>query len=468
MEENRSKNFIVRVGDNSIVRYSNALVRRALEEVTKVDCSIKEVKIGEQIWMAENLNVDHFRNGDSIPEVSDPDEWAKLTTGAWCYYENDPENGKKYGKLYNWYAVNDPRGLAPESWHIPSEHEFAILEIAVDNDADALKAIGEGIDDGSGTNTSGFSALLSGNRFDYGRFYNLGFDTYFWGSTEDDHEINYMCLSYYGSNIYVLNDYYEAYGLSVRCVKDESCALQKASDIQKEIELYPDDAEACFNRGCTKYGLEDYTGAIQDYNKAIELEPNDAMAYYDRGLAKYYLDQYKSAIQDYNKAIEIYPDYANSYFMRGLAKGKLEDHKGEIQDCSKAIKVNPNYAEAYNNRGLAKANLKDYIGAIQDYDKVIEINPNDADAYYNRGVARGKLENHIDAIQDYNKAIELNPNDADAYFMRGFAKIDLKEYVGAMKDCNKAIELNPDNADDYYELRDILKNIVTDTDKPNH
>ena len=71
----------------------------------------KTVKIGRQIWMAENLNVSTYRNGDSIPQVQDPKVWSNLKTGAWCYYEGNEKLGGKYGKLYNWYAVTDPRGL---------------------------------------------------------------------------------------------------------------------------------------------------------------------------------------------------------------------------------------------------------------------------------------------------------------------------------------------------------------------
>jgi uncharacterized protein (TIGR02145 family) len=77
------------------------------------------VIIGSQVWTSTNLNVSAYRNGDLIPQVQDDDTWNKLTTGAWCYYNNDSSNGTKYGKLYNWYAVNDPRGLAPKGYHIP-------------------------------------------------------------------------------------------------------------------------------------------------------------------------------------------------------------------------------------------------------------------------------------------------------------------------------------------------------------
>jgi uncharacterized protein (TIGR02145 family) len=85
------------------------------------------VIIGSQVWTSTNLNVSTYRNGDIIPQVKDKDAWAGLTTGAWCYYENDAANGTKYGKLYNWYAVNDARGLAPKGYHIPSDAEWTKL-----------------------------------------------------------------------------------------------------------------------------------------------------------------------------------------------------------------------------------------------------------------------------------------------------------------------------------------------------
>ena len=83
-------------------------------------------------WMPKNLTTSTFRNGDSIPEVKVDKEWfeaAKEGRPAWCYYNNDPANGKTYGKLYNWYAVNDARGLAPKGWHIPTDREWQILVV---------------------------------------------------------------------------------------------------------------------------------------------------------------------------------------------------------------------------------------------------------------------------------------------------------------------------------------------------
>ena len=88
------------------------------------------VNIGTQVWVTKNLDVDKFRNGDPIPQAKTNEEWKAAGENkqpAWCYYDNDPANGANYGKLYNWYAVNDKRGLAPEGWHVPSKMEWDTL-----------------------------------------------------------------------------------------------------------------------------------------------------------------------------------------------------------------------------------------------------------------------------------------------------------------------------------------------------
>jgi uncharacterized protein (TIGR02145 family) len=193
--------------------------------------TIKSVKIGNQVWMLENLNVDRFRNGDLIPEAKTAEEWmAAGLEGrpAWCYYDNNPENGKKYGRLYNWYAVNDKRGLAPEGWHIPTKAgwqvkprgEFEILEAVAHDSGNALKAIGQGTGKGAGTNTTGFSALLGGWRSSNLSFRFLGRVGTFWSSTEC------AATKVEGLHLEADNDdqwdnpSYKEEGMSVRCIKD--------------------------------------------------------------------------------------------------------------------------------------------------------------------------------------------------------------------------------------------------------
>ena len=82
------------------------------------------VVVGTQTWSAQNLDVTTYKNGDAIPQVQDAEAWKNLTTGAWCYYENKTSYGTTYGKLYNWYAVTDARGLAPQGFHVPTDADW--------------------------------------------------------------------------------------------------------------------------------------------------------------------------------------------------------------------------------------------------------------------------------------------------------------------------------------------------------
>jgi len=187
----------------------------------------KEVKIGKQIWMAENLNVDKFRNGDPIPEAKTDGEWERAGENkqpAWCYYNNDPTNGAKYGKLYNWYAINDARGLAPKGWHVPSDNEWT----SPTNYLGAIEIAGKKMksssgwygNDGNGTNESGFNGLPGGSRFSDGPFSDVGKDGNWWSSTELSTGLAwYRVLGYDDGSVFRdLND--KGDGFSVRCLRD--------------------------------------------------------------------------------------------------------------------------------------------------------------------------------------------------------------------------------------------------------
>lgn len=209
--------------------------------------SIKTVKIGKQEWMTKNLNVSIFRNGDRINEAKTIQEWinaADEQIPSWCYYDNDVRNGEIYGKLYNWHAVGDPRCLAPEGWHIPSDEEWKILEGTVDSQYDIGNPEWDiedwrGLDAGSklkevgtmhwnspnidATNSSGFTALPGGYRYYRGPFYNLGNYARFWSSTECGNSAVYRFLSNTKTNIrcwsyYLYNG--KGNGFSVRCLRD--------------------------------------------------------------------------------------------------------------------------------------------------------------------------------------------------------------------------------------------------------
>jgi uncharacterized protein (TIGR02145 family) len=154
-----------------------------------VNCIPGNVTIGTQVWTGCNLNITTFANGDPIPEVSDPTAWAALTTPAWCYYNNDSANGPIYGKIYNWYAVNDPRGLAPSGYHVPSDSEWTTLTTFLGGlsvAGSALKQTGLchwNVNNIDATNSTGFSALGGGLRDSFGAFSNLGFSGNWWPSS---------------------------------------------------------------------------------------------------------------------------------------------------------------------------------------------------------------------------------------------------------------------------------------------
>lgn len=186
----------------------------------------ESVKIGNQIWMLKNLNVDHYRNGDPIPEVTDATAWKNLTTGAWCYNNNDPNLGVLYGKLYNWYAVNDIRGLAPEGWHVASDAEWTSLVNYLGGGSIAggkLKETGTNhwhTPNTGATNESGFTALPGGYRDANGSFNNVS-DSGLWWTSPNGISTNTKSrfLHYSYGNIYTYIDA-KGGGFSIRCIKD--------------------------------------------------------------------------------------------------------------------------------------------------------------------------------------------------------------------------------------------------------
>ncbi|MEC4047948.1 FISUMP domain-containing protein [Flavobacterium sp. SUN046] len=187
------------------------------------------VNICNQTWMQSNLNVSHYRNGDVIPQVSEQAFW-QTTTGAWCYLNNDPANGAIYGKLYNWYAVNDPRGLAPQGWHVSTYSEWQTLYNCLGGwsiAGDKMKETGVvhwNSPNTNATNSSGFTALPGSWRLYDGTFMGGGGGEFgFWWTSSEYAFDNSRAFSYYlqdtSAGVLSSNDFKSA-GLSVRCVKD--------------------------------------------------------------------------------------------------------------------------------------------------------------------------------------------------------------------------------------------------------
>ena len=274
--------------------------------------------------------------------------------------------------------------------------------------------------------------------------------------------------------------------------------VEAIADFDKAIKLYPQKADAYYNRGLAKFTLGDlefaqgnlaeawklYEAGIEDSTQAIKLTPEDVYAYHNRAGGKFRLGQstanqgdiargqqyYQGAIQDWTQVIKLNPELADPYNNLGIAKailGESKDSQGDIAgaqelyaeaiaDCTQAIRLNPAYAEPYINRGYAqfrlgktKADHGDmtsvqelYTAAVEDFTEAIELDPESAYAYGNRGVAKAALGNAEGAIEDFDAAIRINPEYTEIYYDRGRAKETLGQEGAAKADFEKAKELD--------------------------
>jgi uncharacterized protein (TIGR02145 family) len=225
--ETETRYFIKAYATNSVgTAYGNLLVFTTPILNSDIDGNIySTVEIGNQVWMAENLRVTRYRDGTAIPNVIENTDWANLTIGARSVYNDNIANDVIYGQLYNWYAVNDSRGLCPVGWHVPTDEEWTQLSNFLGiNAGGKMKATGIQYwlspNDGA-TNESGFTGLPGGFRFLDGRFFSVGSDGYWWSSTEDNNSQNpwfrNLVFDFMGLNR--LNDS-KRNGFSVRCVRD--------------------------------------------------------------------------------------------------------------------------------------------------------------------------------------------------------------------------------------------------------
>lgn len=200
------------------------------------------VKIGNQVWMVENLKTTKYNDGTPIPNVTDNEEWLNLTIGAWCNYDNLESKAEIYGRLYNWYAVNTGK-LAPKGWHVPTNDDWTILEnyliangynydgtLVEDKIAKSLCAKTKWVlTRNAGTpgaapennNSTGFTALPGGCRYySNGWFLDLGEYGIWWSSTENSVDRAWFRRLYFSSRDLDKNYFRKEVGLSVRLVKD--------------------------------------------------------------------------------------------------------------------------------------------------------------------------------------------------------------------------------------------------------
>jgi len=227
----------------NIVSFAQNSPNDSTGTVTDIDGNVYQtVKIGDQWWMAENLKVTHYQNGDSIPHVTDNTQWTNLTTSAYCNYNNDSTNVSTYGRLYNWAAVVDSRKIAPSGWHVSTDEEFTALEeyliangynwdgttsdnkigksLASKTGWNSSSEAGDVGNDMSTNNSSGFTALPGGYRYSYGSFNYIDYFGLWWIATEYSSTEALSRYLYYDRSGFGRASNNKNYGFSVRCVKD--------------------------------------------------------------------------------------------------------------------------------------------------------------------------------------------------------------------------------------------------------
>jgi uncharacterized protein (TIGR02145 family) len=202
------------------------------ETLTDIDGNIyKTIKVGEQIWMAENLKVGHFRNGDAIRRPSDGDNWrigGDSKNPYWVAPYDDSDFEQTYGKYYNWHAVNDSRGLAPVGWHVPSDAEWTkLIDFLGGTKLAGIKMKSDSFwpNDNNGNNASGFSALPAGHIDWAGTFYKPGKESFWWTTTPYKKNVLFfnqvLVIEFCRFHQEVIITHYKKFnGFSVRCIKD--------------------------------------------------------------------------------------------------------------------------------------------------------------------------------------------------------------------------------------------------------
>ena len=205
------------------------------------------VNIGSQTWMQKNLNVSKYKNGDIIPQVTNATQWAALTTGAWCWYNNDSATyAATYGKLYNWYAVNDPRGLAPDGWHVPSDGEWTTLTDClggVDVAGGKMKEIGTShwqSPNTGATNSSQFNALPGGDRdFSNGNYQSVNLAALFWSRSVYDSVYAISRQLFYERNRIEVYNENKRFAFSVRLIQNDLTYLWSTGATTPSITVSP-------------------------------------------------------------------------------------------------------------------------------------------------------------------------------------------------------------------------------------
>lgn len=314
----------------------------------------QHVVIGEQVWMLKNLDVSTFRNGDSIMQAKSANEWklaGDRQQPAWCYYDNDAKKNNEFGKLYNCYAVNDPRGLAPVGWHIPNVKEWNTLVNDLGQSSMVSYMLKSERDWGGigGTNESGFTGLPAGHCETGGLFFGLKKNALWWSLPEVTSDSAHFIMLNYTFEDVIINQTDKRRGLSVRCVMNEDSA-RKIIDTAK-LAL-PNDVDSLLALSTSLEEEGDDIGSLRLLLKVIKIDPNNTEALLRAGLHYQRLNQFMRSRWFFSRLIEEDPNNAMAYCHASYSALKVEDFNSAIRHVEQSLELSPDNPCALKNRAL--------------------------------------------------------------------------------------------------------------------
>jgi WD40 repeat protein/tetratricopeptide (TPR) repeat protein/serine/threonine protein kinase len=212
----------------------------------------------------------------------------------------------------------------------------------------------------------------------------------------------------------------------------------------REIETYPENAEAYARRGDFHWNTEQWDKALNDYSKAIELDPNQDHYRHWRAEIYWNMKQWDKALADFSKAIELNPGHSYHWHRRADTYSEMRQWDKALADFSQAVSLNPNESDHWHRRADVYSEMQQWDKALADFSKAIELNPDNSHHWHRRADTYSQIKQWDKALADYSKAIEVDPNNSYAWQGRGWLYSNMEQWDDAVANFSKAVELEPD------------------------
>ncbi|HKG23480.1 MAG TPA: tetratricopeptide repeat protein, partial [Blastocatellia bacterium] len=211
------------------------------------------------------------------------------------------------------------------------------------------------------------------------------------------------------------------------------------------IEMdYKAEAAAASELALAAYDEKRYEDALRELDRALNINPENPSAWNNRGVTLGKLNRYEGALESYDCALNINPENPSVWYNRGIALRKLNRYEEALESYDRALNINPENPSAWNNRGFVLDDLNRYEEALESYDRALSIDPEDHSAWYNRGVTLGNISRYEEALESYDRALSIDPEDPGTWYNRGNTLAELNRYEEALESYDRALSIDPE------------------------